>query len=96
MSEIPAESVQAFLQAGFELPADRKFYFNAIVTATSSADVIFVLIQNNQAVALLNTTREVAKTLARNLQTAIDQIETQTGQHIMTTDELSSAFSKEK
>jgi hypothetical protein len=96
MSEIPAESVQAFLQAGFELPADRKFYFNGILTATSPVDVIFVLLQNNQPVALLNTTREVAKTLAGNIQAQMDQFETQTDQHILTTDELNAALSKEK
>ncbi|SRR5258707_10450930 len=92
---LAANQVQ-LLQQGLALPPERKFYFNGIVAATSLADVVFILLQNNQPVAVLNAPYAVAKALAKNLDDLLSNFEENTGQHIMTLDELNSKLTKEE
>jgi hypothetical protein len=85
-------AVQQLLQAGLELPAEKKLYFNGFALATSAADFVIVLMYNNQPMALLNGSHSTVKTLLKKLEQTIRDFEEETGQPILTLDEISSAI----
>jgi len=87
--------IDLHLQAGVELPAERKFYFNGFTVATSATDVVIVLLQNGQPVALLNTPHVTAKTFVVKLGDLLKKFEENSGQRIPTMDEINSAVSGE-
>jgi len=89
-----AEIFQAQLQAGLELPADKKFYFNGYTIAMSPSDILIVLLFNNQPVATLNTSSIIAKTLMKSIEGLITDYEKRTGQRVLTLDEVASATSE--
>src|SRR5579859_1781582 len=95
MADIPPPPNE-LLRAGIELPADKKFYFNGIAVATTPADVVIILLQNGQPIVTLNSSHGVAKTLAENLGTAIENIEKQIGQEIFSAEKMASFISKEE
>jgi hypothetical protein len=89
------DPLQSQLQAGFELPAEKKMYFNGFTLAVTPSDVVIVLQQNNQPVALLNTSYVIAKTLVIKLGDLLKNFEEKTEQPILTLDQINSAVSKE-
>ena len=83
------------MQNGLELPAERQFYFNGYLFTVSPSDVTIVLLQNDQPVALLNTSHTLAKTLTTAIEKELKNLEEKTGQRILTTVEISAALSNE-
>ncbi len=90
-----AQVAQAQLRASVELPAEKKFYFNGYTVATSPADFAIVLLQNDQPIALLNTSHATAKSLMRQLEKAVTAFEDRLKQPIITPEEIAAAFSQE-
>ena len=82
---------QAQLQAGLDLPPERKIYFNGYTIATSLTDIVLVLLLNNQPIATLNTSLTIAKTLSKALDALIKDHETRTGQKVQSLDEVLSS-----
>ncbi|MBI5290401.1 MAG: hypothetical protein HY872_00805 [Chloroflexi bacterium] len=87
----PSEIVQAQLQAGLDLPQEKKLYFNGYTIAMTPTDIVLVLMFNNQPVATLNTSPTIAKTLGKVLDALIKDYETRTGQKVLTLDEITSS-----
>jgi len=88
------DSFQAQLQAGSDLPSDRKFYFNGYTIAMTPTDIEIVLQLNNKPVATLNTSLTIAKMLAIVIDGFVKDYESKTGQRILTLDELKASLSK--
>lgn len=65
-----------------------KLSFNGIITTVGTGDVMIVLEQNSQPVAILNASYTVAKTLSVMLGNAITLLEELSGNQIMTTNEI--------
>jgi len=69
-----------------------KIYFNGFINSLGSGDVTLVLTRNGQPVAVADASYTVAKTLAQKLNTLIHDLERDTGNTIMTTDEVNKAI----
>ncbi len=67
---------------------EQSIYFNGFVNAIGIGDVTIVLERNGKAVAVLNTSYTVAKTLAEKLGGLIKNLEEASGKEIMTTDNV--------
>lgn len=65
-----------------------QIYFNGFVNVGASADVMIVLEQGGQPVAVLNTSYIVAKTLADKLAGTVRNFERKTDTVILTTQEV--------
>jgi hypothetical protein len=89
----PADIYQTQLQAGFELPPDKRFYFNGYAVAWSPTDITIILLLNNQPIATLQTSPTIAKTLTKVMEGLIQDYENRTGQKVLTLDEVTSALS---
>jgi hypothetical protein len=86
------ELAEQQLASGFSLPPEHRYYANSFAMGTSPADVVLVLIQNGQSVAVINMSYQIAKTVAEKLNGLLTDIEKQTGQTILTTDAFGSAL----
>lgn len=73
-----------------------KIYANGFVNGVGQGDVMVLLMQNDEAVAMLNMSYTVAKTLVIKLGAAIRDLEEKTGNNIMTTDEVDKKMSSNK
>ena len=73
-----------------------KLSFNGIITTVGTGDVMIVLEQNSQPVAILNASYTVAKTLSVMLGNAITQLEELSGNQIMTTNEIKAFLDAKK
>jgi ACT domain-containing protein len=71
-----------------------KIYCNGFTNALGMGDVILILHNNNRVAATVNVSYTVAKTLAEKLAALITQLEDETGQTIMTTDEVRQKMEK--
>lgn len=71
-------------------------YVNSFVNAIGSGDVIISLGQNDKAVATVNMSYTLAKTLAEKLGVMLADLERRTGNNIMTTDDINHALGKEQ
>ncbi len=71
-----------------------KLYANGFVTGFSSADTTILLQQNGVSVAALNLSFTTAKSLALKLGGLIKDIESQTGNTIMTTEDVDASFGR--
>lgn len=72
----------------------QKIYANGFINAIGNGDIMIVLKNNNQPIALLNLSYTVAKTLYQNLAVTINNLEKKTGNTIMTTDQITKAMSR--
>lgn len=68
-------------------------YFNGFITSVGIGDVMVILQQANKPVAILNMSYTLAKTLAEKLGVAIANLEKESGNTIMTTDDIKQIFS---
>ncbi len=82
------------LEQGITLPEERKFYFNGVAVATSPADVVIILLRNNQPIATLNASHVTAKTFANNILQNLTKFEDLTGQTVLTLDEIAAKTGK--
>lgn len=71
-----------------------KLYFNGFATGLGQGDIIFVLEQNNRPVVTLNASYTMVKTLAHKLGGLIARIEEDSGNTIMTTDDVNRYLAK--
>jgi len=82
------------LQAAIQDEDVETLYFNGFINARGPSDVLIVLMRNNKHIALLNTSYTVAKTLAQELEALIEAVEKDTGNTIMTVDEMTASQSR--
>jgi len=71
-----------------------KIYLNGFVNSLGAGDVMVVLLRARQPVAVLNMSYTVAKTLAQKLGTMIVELENQSGNVIMSTDDVNEVMSR--
>jgi len=76
------------LQEALDLPEEKQIYCNGFIVSMSPADTIIVLQQNNKIVASLNVSHTIAKTLAIQLASIVDNFEKGTKTKISTLDEV--------
>lgn len=69
-------------------------YFNGFAIAIGAGDIVMTLTRGPHKVLQLNCSYTVAKTLREHLASLIDVLEKQTGNRIMTTDEVNAALSE--
>ena len=85
---------QSVLLAGFELPPEKKIYFNGFAVALSPMDCTIVLQWHNQPIALLSASHTTVKTLISQLGGLIDDFEGKTKQPILMLDEIQALMGK--
>ncbi len=86
----PQNDLQILMQKALELPPEKKFYSNGFSIGLSPADLVVVLLQNNQPTAVVHMSHTAAKSLIEKLQIVIRDFEAKTDQNILTIDEISS------
>ncbi|MCI0486289.1 MAG: hypothetical protein L0229_06780 [Blastocatellia bacterium] len=87
---------QPHIQAGLELPAEKKIYFNGFASAIGQGDTLIVLLEDNNPVALLHASHTIVKTLSLKLAEIINTLESKTGRPVLTTDEIVASLSQEQ
>jgi hypothetical protein len=80
------QQLQNIVRTAFE--QGPTYYANGFVNGLGMADAYIVLQTNEQSVAVVNMSLSMAKTMANNLLVMIQNFENQTGQKVMTLDEL--------
>ena len=70
-------------------------YFNGFINAVGNSDITVLLQNNGHINATLSISFTMAKTLSLKLKSIIDQLEKNSGNSIMNTDEVGEALSKE-
>jgi hypothetical protein len=81
-----AEKLQHIVKTAFEeSPA---YYANGFVNGLGMGDVYIILQTNDQNAAVVNMTLSMAKTMANNLLVMIQNFEQETGQKVMTMEEI--------
>lgn len=73
-----------------------KFYFNGFSNGIGNSDIVIVLQLNNTPIAVLNTSYTIAKTLSKKLDEMIQNLETASGNSIMTTDDVNKYLTEAK
>lgn len=81
-----AQQLQNIVKTAFE--KGPTYYANGFVNGLGMADAYIVLQTNDQSVAVVNMSLSMAKTMAKNVLSMIETFENQTGQKVMTLDEL--------
>jgi len=89
------ETQQQMALAALRAPIPR-LYANGFVTAQTASDVALILMSNGSPSAVLNLSYISAKTLARELETAVQSFEGTTGQRVMAMGEISERMEKQK
>ena len=85
-----AERLKAAL-ASRDIP---HIYANGFMNALSDADIVVMLERDNSPVAILNMSYTTAKSLAEKLSHLISAFEKNSGQTIMTSDDVNKALSQ--
>jgi hypothetical protein len=85
---MPEATLPAQFLAAFELPPEKKIYFNGFAIALSPMDCTIALLLNNQPIALLNASHTTVKTLISQLDGLINDFEGKTKQPILKLDEI--------
>lgn len=70
-------------------------YFNGFITSVGVGDVMVILNRADKPVAILNMSYTLAKTLAEKLGGCIAAIEQESGNTIMTTDDIKQMFERD-
>jgi len=65
-----------------------EIHFNGFVNVLTSGDILIILQRNGRAVAKINASYTIAKTLGQKLMQIITDLEERTGNTIMTSDEV--------
>ena len=98
MSTNPDAQRQAGLEEQIQLALQDesvpKMYLNGFVNSLGAGDVMLVLLRTSQPVAVLNMSFTVAKTLAQKLGQLIAELENQSGNVIMSTDDVNEIMSR--
>lgn len=81
-----AEQLQNIVKTAFEEAPT--YYANGFINGLGMADAYIVLQTNDQSVAVVNMSLSMAKTIANNLLVMVQSFEQQTGQKVLTLDEL--------
>lgn len=85
-------NIDDMFEKAFSDEAVPKLYFNGFVAKVSAGDIQFVLELNNKPVAYLNASFSIAKTFARHLGSLIQSLEENTGNTIMTHEDIINSF----
>ncbi len=89
------EAHQVILQAGVDLPAEKKFYFNGFTCGISPMDVAIVLQESTKPIATLHCSHTAAKSLVVTLGQLIATFEKDTEREILTVDRIRELQSRE-
>jgi|GEM_PF-1704831 hypothetical protein len=89
-------NIENIIDKAINEPAIPKLYANGFVTAVGQGDLLLVFQQNGLPLVTLNLSFTLAKTLALKLGQAINNLENQTGNTIMTSDDINSALQDSK
>lgn len=81
-----AEQLQNIVKTAFEEAPT--YYANGFINGLGMADAYIVLQTNDRSVAVVNMSLSMAKTIANNLLVMVQSFEQQTGQKVLTLDEL--------
>jgi hypothetical protein len=76
------------IQTAFASDNVPKIYANGFISARTNSDVFVVLQLNGQPISVLNLSYSSAKTLAQDLQKAIQDLENEMGRQILTIHEI--------
>lgn len=71
-----------------------EIHFNGFINGIGQGDVLIILTRHGRPIAKLSASYTVAKTLAQKLAQAVAQLELQTGNTIMTVDDIEKAMHK--
>lgn len=82
------------LNKAIKNPEIPKVYANGFMTAIGIGDITILLKNSGKPIAVLNLSYTVAKTLSIKLGGLISQLESSTGNTIMTTDDIKKSLSK--
>lgn len=85
-----------FIKAALENETIPKIYFNGFSNGIGNSDLVLVLLQNGKPNVVLNTSLTTAKTLSLKLNELIGLVEKNSGNQIMTTDEIDVALGNSK
>ena len=83
------------LKSALENSEVKKIYANGFVNAMGVGDIVVLLKNGDNPIAVLNLSYTVAKTLSIKLGAMISQLESKTGNTIMTTDDINKVLLKE-
>jgi hypothetical protein len=89
------ETLNEQLKESLKLPDLQNMYVNGFITAIGNGDIVILLKNNNKPTATLNLSYTVAKSLCQSLGVTISNLESKTGNTIMTTDDVNKAMSKD-
>lgn len=78
------------VQTAMASPAVPKIYANGYIIGQTVSDSFILLQQNGHPISILNLSFTAAKSLSIGLKNMIEQLESDTGQSIMTTDLIKS------
>jgi hypothetical protein len=84
------------IQGGLSLPPERKIYFNGFAISITPSDVMIVLQNNQEPVAVLNTSHSIAKTLITKLGSLINSYTKDSGIQVYTLDEIQKKLQQSK
>jgi hypothetical protein len=88
-TDVSTEQINKLIESSVGSNDLPKMYCNGFTVAIGNADILLVLQNNQQPVAVLNMSFTIAKTLVQKLNGLVGMIETKSGNTIMTTDDLS-------
>lgn len=86
--DISQENINKVIETAISSAEIPKLYCNGFTVAIGTSDILVVLQNNQQSVAVLNISFTIAKTLVQKLNGLVGTIETASGNTIMTTDDL--------
>lgn len=95
-SQIPKADLDSLIEKALKDESMPEIHFNGFINAIGSGDILIILQRNGRAIAKLNTSYTVAKTLSQKLGSLVVDLEQRTGNTIMTVDDINQALSKQE
>jgi hypothetical protein len=92
--ELQASGPSDLIQQAFTDPQIPKVYVNSFSTGVGCSDIILLLQFGPNKIIMASMSFPTAKTLSIKLRELVDLIETQTGQTVLTIDEIMNSFQK--
>lgn len=88
------KNVDEIINFAVNAPDIPHLYANGFINAMGNGDTVLILQQNGKPIATLNLSFTLTKTLAQKLEQIIGDLEKDTKNIIMTTDDISGALAK--
>ncbi len=88
------EKIEEIINIAVNSPDLPHLYANGFISVLGNGDTLLVLQQSGRPIATLNLSFTLAKTLVQKLGGIIESLETDSGNTIMTTDDMSRILAK--